>query len=338
MLNETTRLLRQLEGRSQISVPTSDDEEGYFDRECPSEQCLFQFKIFREDWKDKVRDEKVFCPNCGHTADSNKWWTQEQIEHAKQAALAQVKSAISSALRRDAAAWNKRQPRNSFVSMTMRVDNVPRVVLLPVVAAESMRLKIACPACACRYAVIGAAYFCPACGHNAAEQVFDQTVNGIRSSVGAVDAVRAAIRDRDTAENTVRLIVENSLQNVVTAFQRCAEAIFAGLPSAPIARRNAFQNISEGDQLWQKATGSAYADHLKQEEIIALHRTFQQRHLLTHRQGLVDEDYITRSGDTRYKVDQRIVVRIDAVLEAATIVEKLVSGMMADVAKIPRPK
>lgn len=338
MLNETIGALRRLEGNTQISVKIGDDEEGYFDRECPSEDCLFQFKILSEDWKDKVRDAEVFCPNCGHTAASDKWWTKEQIEHAKQAAFAQVKQSISRSLKRDVTAWNRRQPRNSFISMTMKVDNLPRYVLLPAAAAEPMQLKITCPACACRYAVIGAAYFCPACRHNAADQVFAQTVNGIRKSIDALGDVRAALPDRDTAENTVRLIVENSLQNVVTAFQRCAEAIFARLPSVSAARRNAFQNLSEGNQLWQTATGKSYGDHLKPEELAALQRIFQQRHLLAHRQGLVDQDYIARSGDTRYKVDQRIVVRSDAVLEAATIVEKLISGMMVDISVMPRQK
>jgi hypothetical protein len=219
MFKETIRTLHQLEGQTQISVPISGDEEDYFDRECPSEECLFQFKIFGEDWKEKVRDEEVFCPNCGHTADSDKWWTQEQIEHAREAALAQIKASISGALRRGATQWNRRQPRNSFISMTMKVDNRPQHIPLPPAAAEPMRLKVACPACACRYAVIGAAYFCPACGHNAADQQFAQTISGIRQSLDALDAVRAAIPDRDTAESTARLIVENGLQNAVTDCQ-----------------------------------------------------------------------------------------------------------------------
>lgn len=336
MFKDTIRSLRQLEGQTQISVPIGDDEEGYFDRECPAEECLFQFKILSEDWKEKVRDEEAFCPNCGHTADSNKWWTKEQIEHAKQAALAQIKASISGALRRDAAQWNRRQPRNSFISMTMKVDSRPQHVPLPPAAAEPMRLKIACPACACRYAVIGAAYFCPACGHNAADQQFAQTVVGIRQSLDSLDAVRVAIPDRGTAENTVRMIVENGLQNAVTAFQRCAEAIFSGLPSAPKARRNAFQNLTEGDQLWRGVTGKMYADHLVADELAVLQRAFQQRHLLAHTQGLVDQDYLSKSGDTRYKVGQRIVVRPDMVREATALIEKLIAGLQADAANILR--
>lgn len=329
MFEDTIRALRQLEGQASVSVPISDDAEGYFDRECPSEECLFQFKVLSEDWTDKVRDEEVFCPFCGHAADADKWWTQDQIEHAKQAALAQIKSAFGSALKRDAARWNRRQPRNSFISMTMKVDSRPQHVPLPPAAAEPMQLKITCPACSCRYAVIGAAYFCPACGHNAADQVFSHTMAGIRKSIDALDAVRAAIPDRDTAENTIRLITENSLQNAVTAFQRCAEALYSKYPGSK-ARRNAFQNLSDGDALWKAAKGRPYADYLSQVALETLRLAFQQRHLLAHTQGIIDEDYISKSGDDRYKVGQRIVVRPEAVQEMVTHIECLVMGMLAD--------
>jgi hypothetical protein len=190
------------------------------------------------------------------------------------------------------------------------------------------------PACGCRYAVIGAAYFCPACGHNAADHMFTQTINGIRGSLNALDAVRAAIPDRDTAEATSRLLVENSLQLAVTAFQRRAETLYARLPSTSKARRNAFQNLGDGDQLWQAATGKAYSTHLTPEELAALQRAFQQRHLLAHTQGIVDQDYIAKSGDARYKIAQRIVIRADAVREALTHIEKLIAGLQTDAASV----
>jgi len=330
MFEETIRALRQLEGQTTISVPISDDKEGYLDRECPSEECLFQFKVLSEDWTHKVRDEEVFCPNCGHTANSGSWWTQEQLVHARAAAMVQLQGAMVGALTKDATNWNRRQPRNSFISMTMRVDSKPQQVPLPPAAVEPMRLKISCPACACRYAVVGAAYFCPACGHNAADQQFEITMAGIRQSLGAVEVIRAAIADRDTAESAVRLIVENGLQNAVTAFQRCAEALYSGFQSEPKARRNAFQNLVDGDALWKKATGRTYADYLSTEAMNTLRRAFQQRNLLAHTQGIVDEDYITKSGDGRYRLGQRIVVRSDTVQEAVEQIERLVSGMIAD--------
>jgi hypothetical protein len=137
-------------------------------------------------------------PFCGHTADSGKWWTQDQIEHAKEATVAHLQERIGRAIEEDADRWNRRQPRNSFLRVTMKVDSRPWHVLLPPTAAEPMRLKITCPECACRYAVSGAAFFCPACSHNAAELVFTQSLSGIRSALDAIGTVRTAIADRDT--------------------------------------------------------------------------------------------------------------------------------------------
>ncbi|WP_221792218.1 hypothetical protein [Aquisediminimonas sediminicola] len=330
MFGETLRALQAMEGRTQLSIPIEDDVEGYFDRECPSEECLFQFKILNQDWKDKVRDEEVFCPSCGHTATSEKWWTQQQIEHAQQAAVAHLSGELNNAVARDAAQWNSNQVKGSFISITMKVNQRPTQVLLPPAAAEPMRLKITCPACACHYAVIGAAFFCPSCGYNAADQQFTQTVAGIIQSLDALDAVRTAIVDRDTSENTVRLIVENSLQNAVTAFQRYAEALYATMPNANAARRNAFQNLSEGSGLWSAATGKSYNDILTSAELATLQCAFQQRHLLAHTQGIVDADYVQKSGDSRYQVGQRIVIREASVREAANLITILACGLLAD--------
>ncbi len=330
MFEETIRALQKIDVQTTISVPVTDDVDGYFDTECPSEECLFQFKVHGDEWKTKVRGEEVFFHNCGHTAEAQIWWTKEQPEHAKEAALAKVKSSISRDLRRDASQRNRRQSRSGFVSLTVKVDNRPGQVPLPPAAAESMRLKIACPACACRFAVIGAAFFCPACGHNAADQQFTQTTKGIRRSLQALDTVRTAIPDRDTAENTVRLIVESGPQNAVTAFQWCVEALFPGLPSAQRARRKAFQNLAEIDLLWQAATRKTCSRHLTAARLTDLQRAFQQRHLLVHTQSLVDQDYITKSGDTRYKAGQRTAVRADTVWEALALIEKLNAGLQAD--------
>lgn len=330
MFDETLRTLRELDGRTQLSIPIEYDEDGYLDRECPSDECLFQFKVLADDWKEKVRDEEVFCPSCRHTAESGSWLTEEQVEHVRKAAVAHVSGHLGKAMARDASQWNRRQRKGSLISITMKVNQRPTQVLLPPAAAEAMRLKITCPACACRYAVIGAAFFCPSCGHNAAVLQFSQSVTGIIQSLDAIGAVRAAITDRDTAENTVRLLVENGLQNAVTAFQRYAEAVYASLPAVSSARRNAFQNLTEGSGLWSAATGKGYADHLSATELATLQKAFQQRHLLAHTQGIVDTDYQQKSGDTRYQPGQRIVVRDDGVRETIQLISKLADALLAD--------
>ena len=248
-----------------------------------------------------------------------------------------MKGRIGSAMKRDAQSWNSRQRSDSFLRITLSVRDGPQHHFLPPAAAEPMRLRIECPACSCRYAAIGAAFFCPACGHNAADLMFTQSIAGIRNALEALPGVRAAIPDRDTAETTVRLIVENGLQNLVGAFQRYAEALYGKFPSVQKARRNAFQNLGEGSELWFAATGKRYGDHIGGAELVTLTRGFQQRHLLAHREGLVDSGYIDRTGDTAYRVGQRIVVRDGPVREYLALVEKLAVGMASDAPVAPAP-
>lgn len=327
MFDELIRQIGRLDGM-QVSVPMEADEEGYFDRECPSKECAF--KIHVDDWQEKVCDEEVFCPFCGHSADSDQWWTQEQLSHAEKAALNQVQDRLGCAMKRDSDRWNRRQPRDSLIRITMDVKDRPRSLMVPSAVAGPMQLKITCPECNCRYAVVGAAFFCPACAHNAAGQVFHQTIAGIRATLDALPALYDAIADRDAAETMGRLVIENSLQNAVTAFQHYAEALFSRHPSPPRVRRNAFQSLPEGSRLWQTAFGKSYDDHLGPDEIAALSRYVQQRHLLAHRQGLVDVEYVERSGDASYRPGQRLVIREGAVRHCLDLIATLGKGLDGD--------
>lgn len=332
MFDELIRVAQQLDGMS-VSAPVEEDADGYVDKECPGDDCKFGFKIHGEDWRDKVRDEEVFCPFCRHTAHARSWFTTEQVEQLQKVALSKVKGMLGDAMRRDAANWNGRQSRNSFLKISMQVSGVPREVVLPAAATDPMRLKISCELCACRYSVIGSAFFCPACGHNAAEHMFTQSLTTIRNTIGALGAIREGVNDKDVAENTVRLVIESGLQGTVTAFQRYAEALYsrAGAGTVPKARRNVFQNLTDGSELWAMRFGKAYSDHIGSADLTRLTRYFQQRHVLAHRDGLVDTDYVSRSGDAGYQPGQRLVIRESAVLDCVDLVETLGARLAGDV-------
>ncbi|WP_234837180.1 hypothetical protein [Sinorhizobium meliloti] len=89
--------IRRLAATQTITVPLESDEEGYFDKECPDQKCLFQFKIFEQDWKDIVRDEEVFCPSCRHAAPATSWYTTQQVAEGREYAIKSVKAGINRA-------------------------------------------------------------------------------------------------------------------------------------------------------------------------------------------------------------------------------------------------
>jgi len=327
------RALRDLDGTHEVSVSlrSEADADGFVDKECPNKSCLFPFKIHGEDWKNIVRDEEVFCPSCGHNAPAKSWWTTEQVDWARKAALSQLTGRLDQAMERDANEWNRRQPRTAFVRITMNVSRKHEPVLLPVGATDPMRLKVTCNQCQCRFSVIGSAYFCPSCGVSSADHVFDQSLDKIETALNVLLSIRDSLGDRDAAENTINLFIENSIVQAVMAFQRFAEAQWLRIPNALPARRNVFQNLCDGSALLLSVTGNAYDNYLEVSELAALTRYFQQRHLLAHREGLVDEDYISRSGDTSYRAGQRLVIREANARECVSLVRKLGKAMLAEI-------
>ena len=96
-----------------------------------------------------------------------------------------------------------------------------------------------------------------------------------------------------------------------------------------------FQRIDDASKWWRDSVGSGYDSWLDSTEIARLRVLYQRRHLLVHRQGIVDQIYLDRSGDCAYQLSQRIVVRTDDVTELASLLEKLAAGLRAATAKPP---
>lgn len=328
MFDKLRREMRKLQHGVKVPVQIPLDEKGYIDRQCPSDECEAEFKVLFEDWRDKVRDEVVYCPICRFESQSTEWNTPAQREHIRRTAMAHLKKVVHKAMRDDARDFNVRQPRGGLISMSMSVKPSHTPILIPPQAAEEMLQDFVCESCGCRYSSVGAAFFCPACGHNSAHTTFNTAIQTVRSSVANLLQIRKAVEeaaDKDAAENTARQILENGLVKLVASFQRFAEAAFQLLPNASTfnARKNLFQNLNESTVLWRNTTGKGYEDFLAPSEIAALILFFQQRHLLAHREGIVDQDYIDRSGDRSYAVGQRLVIKESAVIQLADLVKKL---------------
>jgi len=333
MFDDLSKELRKLERGIQIPIEVPLDEDRYFDRKCPASSCQAEFKVLFDHWEEKVSDERAFCPICRHQAPATEWNTEEQLEYIKSVVLAEAHKTINRALKRDARRFNRKQ-KSGFIQLSLSVKPSSPPVILPIEAAEIMRQQFVCPLCGCHYACIGAAFFCPACGHNLVVVAFEQTVETVQRMVSIIPSIQSTVADAysaDVARNSVRLTLEDSLARLVGVFQRIAEALFEQLPnSADLKRRrNVFQNLSESSTLWKSATGKGYDDILTPDELNELECLFQKRHLIAHCDGIVDQAYIDKSGNTTYAVGQRIVIQESDVLRLGALIEKL-AGTLQD--------
>lgn len=335
MFDHLQRELRRLERGVSVPVSLPLDDQGYLDRQCPSDECRGQFKVLFEDWREKVSDNVVFCAVCRHEASATEWNNPVQKAHLTSVVEAFVQRTVTQAMQQDATHFN-RQVKPGFVTLALDVRPGAPVVIVPIEAAAAMQQRLTCESCGCRYAVIGAAFFCPVCGHNSAITSHQYLLTHVRMLIANLPAARTALQnayDADLASDSIRLMLENSLVRLVGSFQCYAEMLFVQVPSSNSykRRKNVFQNLAESSLLWRTAIGCGYEDLLLPQEYMDLNRLFQQRHLIAHREAIVDQEYIDKTGDRTYSVGQRLVVMEASVLLLTVLLEKLGTALQARV-------
>lgn len=106
MFDETIRELCDIGGK-RFTFEIEADEDGYIDRQCPSEECGFQYKVLEADWENIVRDEEVFCPLCRHDAPAEDWATSEHREAAERQLQEYFEGRLGEAAKRDARRFNR---------------------------------------------------------------------------------------------------------------------------------------------------------------------------------------------------------------------------------------
>ena len=324
------KLIRELENlnHQQISIPIKADAEGYLDKECPHKECLFVFKAKEEDWENIFKDEAVYCPMCGHNAPADSFGTTEQLEKASNQSYKYVSGKIDAALLEGASDFNRRQDRNSFISMSVKVTGThPQHYILPISAKKEFERKLKCDECNANYAIIGSAFFCPCCGNNSAEKTFDESLSKVEIKLNNIPVIRKAIAEvsKDDAEITCRSLVETGLNDCVVAFQRFCEATFVKEKPNEKLSINVFQRLEDGSKIWKGVFNEGYEDWLTVKEFTRMNTLFQRRHLLSHREGLVDEKYLKRANDSTYKLGQRIVVKANDVTELLKLIKKVIT-------------
>ena len=279
------RHLRQLGNR--ISVPITTDEDGFTGRECPNAECEGYFKIVSGTGLEGD-GLPCHCPYCGHTADHDEFWTKEQIRYAKSVAMRQ----ISDAIRKDLKSLEfERKPRGLFdIGLSIKVKaGAP----LPIhqYGEKELETTVVCGHCTLRYAVYGVFAFCPDCGQHNSQQILGANLEVVRKMLDLAESHDGDLRVT---------LIENALVYCVSAFDAFGRElcrVHADRTSSPaIMNRMRFQNLvhaqAELHAIGVEMTATITTDAWEQALML-----FQKRHLLAHKLGVADQEYVERSGD-----------------------------------------
>lgn len=315
--------LRHLGNSISIAIP--QDADGLTGRECPDSDCEGYFKV---EFGTGLKGENLpcHCPYCGHTASHDQFWTKEQIEYAKSVALGKITDAFHKDLKELEFDY---KPRGAFgIGISLKVKP-GRPISIHYYREKRLETEVVCGNCTLRYSVYGLFAFCPDCGQHNSLHILDKNLEVIEKMLDL-----AAGADKELAEK----LIENALEDCVSSFDGFGREICrvhsqkAANPAK--AEEMSFQSLEGVRRRLSELFSLDLAEGLTAEEWEAAVRGFQKRHLLSHKMGVVDDDYIRKSGDAQAVVGRKVSVSAEEVREIVRTVGKLARYTVAEMAKV----
>jgi hypothetical protein len=305
------RHLRNL--RSQFSISLPPDEEGFVGRECPVAECGGYFKL-QPGTGLKGQNLPCHCPYCGHGAGSDKFLTKAQIEYAKSVMMREV----TGALLRDLKSLEfNHQPRGAFgVGISMKISGQPTAIRR--YREAKLETEVVCERCTLRYTIYGVFGFCPDCAVHNSLQILNKNLELVQKLLAVADAQESQVAQH---------LTENALEDCVSAFDgfgRETCRVFATKASKPEkAAEIRFQNIAAARDRVREQFNVDFAASAATTDWKQILRAFQKRHLLAHKMGVVDEDYLSATGDSPSLVGRKVSIAAAEVFELVTRLQSL---------------
>jgi len=303
--------LRNLGSKFSISIPA--DEEGFIGRECPVSECKGYFKI-QPGTGLKGDNLPCHCPYCGHGTGSENFFTEAQIKYAKSVMMSQVTGALLKDLK--SLEFKHRSGGAFGIGISMQVSGQPTAIRR--YRESKLETEVVCNRCALRYTIYGVFGFCPDCASHNSLQILNKNLELVQKLL-----IIAETQEAPVAQN----LIENSLEDCVSAFDgfgRETCRVFA--PKAAKPKKVAdirFQNIAAArDRVREQFTVDFAATSAPADWKHVL-RAFQKRHLLAHKMGVVDEDYLAASGESPLLLGHKVSVAAPEVRELVARLKSL---------------
>ena len=298
-----------------ISLPK--DEDGYLGRECPITDCKGYFKITPGTGLSDIAD--CYCPYCGHTADNDEFHTQEQIEYAESIVIREVTDAFTKDLKSLEFDY---KPRGALgIGFSMKVDPGPRHPI-HYYREETLETHIECSNCTLKYAVYGVFAYCPDCGQHNSLQILNKNFNLI------IKILELAAESDGELE---KQLIEDALENCISAFDGFGREVcnIYSDKSANVEKaiKIRFQNLKDAQIKVQKQFNVDITQGLSNDEWESTVKGFQKRHLLAHKMGVIDREYIDKTADAEAVVGRMIKIERDEIKEIIKVLRKLSSNL-----------
>lgn len=298
----------------EFTVPMGNDDEGFFGRECPREECLGYFKIELGTGL-KGQNLPCHCPYCGHVGPHDTFWTQDQLQYARTLAIREAQKHIGDLLQRSLP--RSRPKPGELISLTFEYKP-GRPLPIYRYQEQALETELVCSDCGLHYAVFGVFAYCPDCGSHNSGQILNANL-----SLAEKQLALASTTDPELAS----VLVSDALENCVSAFDAFGRELIAANADLAIPPSNptsiTCQNVDRLRTRLLECFRFDLALDMAADDWARLVIAFQKRHLLAHRAGVIDQAYIDATQDDSATVGRKIRVTSAEVTELIPLVGEL---------------
>ncbi|AJD52472.1 hypothetical protein TH3_11780 [Thalassospira xiamenensis M-5 = DSM 17429] len=185
-------------------------------------------------------------------------------------------------------------------------------------ADESQQTNFKCKKCGTRNDVLGRYGFCSSCGYRNNLDQIEIQLDDLKKRIGTgninpTEAIKLIVSVLDSGgADYVKLLVR--LVPMTESRRKTAERI-------------KFHNLDYFDSELQSCFDIQVKKNISDDDQTLLKRMFLRRHVYEHCGGVVDDEYIKRSGDVDVRNGQEIRENMDTALKFSSLVTKLARNL-----------
>jgi hypothetical protein len=283
------------------------DKTGLWGRSCP--KCK---SYFRTDGIERY----MFCPYCDCHAPAATFTTENQLAFLnRQRELWNVAFEGGDNVTIDLDGIGSELPQN-------RPSWTPR--------EQQQQFHFVCEKCRAKSDVLGEYASCPKCSYRNSLVVFERHWEALDTEFRQAEA---GLKERHERERKWG----DLLPRFVSTFEAMAADVRAQLLKFPMTTKRrkevenlSFQRIREAEEALRTWFGMEIFKGLRVEDGEFLNREFNRRHLLIHKAGRVDEEYIQKTGDDSVKINQTIRVRSNEITRLSGLILQCANNLFEE--------
>jgi hypothetical protein len=209
------------------------------------------------------------------------------------------------------------RPRGAFgIGISMKVSG--KQTALRHYRESKLETEVVCDRCTLRYTIYGVFGFCPDCAVHNSRQILNKNL----------ELVEKLLEVAETQEPPVaQHLIENALEDCVSAFDGFGRETCRVFSSKAVKPEKAaeirFQNIGAARDRVREQFSVDFTATAAPADWTQILRAFQKRHLLAHKMGVVDEDYLSATGDSPSLLGRKVSILAPEVRELSGKLQEL---------------